>query len=204
VQINVITYWTICRNLNLRLMTKVRACKVVGQERSPRVKESVREWTFTLPRKLSLWELESWWILEYLESDRKGQKPNGLGRFFTIENILEHRCLKWACMTHLDIRNTSYGEKKGRELNWQFDFRPLKVKNRPDFFMCKWRATYIWKAFDEGYNFVLDLISIEGLHAKLWTPKVVGVRTMGILGLPFGNFGTKWHLGVGPMTRHKV
>jgi hypothetical protein len=51
----------------------------------------------------------------------------------------------------------------------------LKVRNRPDFLACKWRATYRWKAFDEGYNFASYLISIEGLHTKLWPPKVVGV-----------------------------
>jgi len=35
-------------------------------------------------------------------------------------------------MNHLDICSTSYGKKKGRESNWQFDSRPLKVGNRPD------------------------------------------------------------------------
>jgi hypothetical protein len=30
-----------------------------------------------------------------------------------------------------DICNPSYGQKKGRESNWQFDSRPLKVRNRP-------------------------------------------------------------------------
>jgi hypothetical protein len=74
-------------------------------------------------------------------------------------------------MTHLDTWNTSYGQKKGRESNWQFDFRPLKVCNRPDFLACRWCATYCWKAFDERYNFVLDLISIGGLQTKLWVPK---------------------------------
>jgi hypothetical protein len=28
--------------------------------------------------------------------------------------------------------NTSYDQKKGRESNWQFDSREVKVKNRPD------------------------------------------------------------------------
>jgi len=37
---------------------------------------------------------------------------------YIIENILERKCLKWARMTHLDILNTSYGQKKGWELNW--------------------------------------------------------------------------------------
>jgi len=38
-----------------------------------------------------------------------------------------------------------------------------------------WHATYRWKALDKGYNFALNLISIEGLHAKLWAPKVAEV-----------------------------
>ncbi len=35
--------------------------------------------------------------------------------------------------------------------------------------------TYHWKVVDEGYNFALDLISIGGLFAKLWCPKVAEV-----------------------------
>jgi len=57
--------------------------------------------------------------------------------------------------------------------------------------VCKWRATYHWKALNEGYNFALNLISIAGLHAKLWAPKVAGILVVRILGLPFGSLGTK-------------
>jgi hypothetical protein len=32
----------------------------------------------------------------------------------------------------------------------------------------------------------------------------MGVPIVGISGLPFGSLGTKWHLGVGPMARHRV
>jgi hypothetical protein len=71
-------------------------------------------------------------------------------------------------MTRLDNSNTSYGEKKGRESNWQFDSQPLKVKNRLNFLACKWSATYYWKSLDKGYIFALGLIAIGGLHAKLW------------------------------------
>jgi hypothetical protein len=42
------------------------------------------------------------------------------------------------------------------------------------------------------------------VHAKLWRPKVVGVPIVGISGLPFGSPGTKWHLGAGPVARHKI
>ncbi len=62
----------------------------------------------------------------------------------------------------------------------QIAIRPLKVGNRPDFLAFRWHATYFWKFIDNGYSFVLDLISIGGLHAKLWAPKVAKVLTVGI------------------------
>jgi hypothetical protein len=61
-----------------------------------------------------------------------------------------------------------------------------------------------WKALDKGYNFVLDLISIGGLHTKLWGPKVVGVPMLAISGLPLGSPGTKSHLDVSLVERHRV
>jgi hypothetical protein len=70
--------------------------------------------------------------------------------------------------------------------------------------MCRWRATYHWKTFDERYNFFLNLISIEGLHTKLWGPKVAGVPTLAISGLPSHLDLTKSHLDVGLMERHKI
>jgi hypothetical protein len=144
-----------------------------------RVQKSVKERTLTLPSEFPCWELESWWTHECSESDCKGQNPMAQGFFHTIGKILKHRCLKWVRITHLDIWNTSYGQKKGQESNCQFDSQPLKVKNHPNFLACRWHATYHWKTFDKGYNFVLDLISIGRLHRKLWGPKVVRVRISG-------------------------
>jgi len=84
------------------------------------------------------------------------------------------------------------------------DSQPLKVHNRPDFLAWRWCATYRRKAFDKGYNFALDLISIESFHAKLWAPKVTRVSSMGISRLPLGSPETKWHLGAGTMAKHKI
>ncbi len=69
--------------------------------------------------------------------------------------------------------------------------------------MCWWHATYHWKALNKGYNFALYLISIRGLHTKLWAPNVVRVLTLAISRLPFGNL-TKCDLDVGIMERHRV
>ncbi len=70
--------------------------------------------------------------------------------------------------------------------------------------MCRWLATYRWKALDERYNFALSLILIEGLYTKLWAPKVVRVSTLGISGLPLGSPRTKCHLDVALVERHRV
>ncbi len=55
---------------------------------------------------------ESWWTPEFSKGDCRGQNSMAWGVSYIIENILERRCLKWACMTHLDISNTSYGKRK--------------------------------------------------------------------------------------------
>jgi hypothetical protein len=102
------------------------------------------------------------------------------------------------------IWNTSYGQKKGRESNCQFDSQPEKVGNRPDLLSCRWRATYRWKALDESYNFALDLTSIWGLLAKLWGSKVAGVPASAISGPHAGVLGEKIHLDVSPMERCRV
>ncbi len=162
----------------------------------------MKEWTFTLPRELPFWGFESQWTSEFLEGNCRGQNSMNWEVFYIM--LLELTCLKWARMTHLDIWNINYGQKKERKSNWQFDSRPLKVKNRPDFLSCRWCATYHWKALDEGYNFALDLISIRGLHAKLWGPKIAEVSTLVISGFTFGSPGTKCHLDVGLVEKHTI
>jgi hypothetical protein len=163
----------------------------------PGVQKSVRERTFTLPSELPFWELESRWTPESSNSNFKGQNRMDWGIPYTIGKLLELKCLKWARMTHLDIWNTSYGQKKGQESNCQFDSWSLKVKNRPNFLAFRWHATYYWKNIDKGYNFALDLISIGGLHTKLWDPKVAKVPILAISGLSFKSSRKKCHLDVG-------
>jgi hypothetical protein len=110
---------------------------------------------------------------------------------------LKCRCRKWPRMSHSDICSTSYGRKKGRESNWQFDSRPLKVRNRPDPSVCRWSATHCWKALEESYKFASDLIPIRGLSWELWISKVPGVQTRIVLRLLFGSPETKSHSEVG-------
>jgi len=97
------------------------------------------------------------------------------------------------------ICTLSYEQKKGRESNWQFDSRPLKVGNRPDLDVCRRSATWRWKALEESYKIVLDLIPIRGLNKKLWMPKVLGVQPRIVPGLLLGSPEKKCHSDVAPV-----
>jgi hypothetical protein len=141
-------------------------------------------------------KLESYGTPKNSELNCRGQISLHLNVLGVVENLLKCRCPKWPRMSHLDICSPSYGQKKGRESNWQFDSRPLKVGNwpLPD---IRWQsATWRWKALEESYNFGSDLILIGGWGEKLWSPKVPGVQTGTVSGLHFGSPGTKSHLDV--------
>ncbi len=134
---------------------------------------------------------------ENSELDCRGQNTSYWGVLYTVGKFSKCRCLKWPHMSHLDIRSTSYGWKKGRESNCQFDSRPLKVGNRPDPGVCRWSETHCWKALEENYKFASDLVPIGGWGEKLWTPKVLGVQTGTVSRLHFGSPGKKCHSDVG-------
>jgi hypothetical protein len=99
--------------------------------------------TLTFP-KMGIWESSG--TYENLEFDCKGQNILPWGVLSTVGKVLKCRCWKWPCMSHLDICSTRYGWKKGRESNWQFDSRPLKVGNRPDPGVCRWSVTHRWES----------------------------------------------------------
>jgi len=119
--------------------------------------------------------LESFGTLATSELDRRGQNTSSWGVFCTVGKVLKCRCPKWPRMSHLNVCSPSYGQKKGRESNWQFDSRPLKVRNRPNSDVCRRSATWRWKDLKESYKIASELIPIGGLNKKLWMPKVPGV-----------------------------
>jgi hypothetical protein len=110
-----------------------------------------------------------------LELDCRGQNTSPWNVFYTFWKVLKRRCRKWPGMSHSDICSTSYVRKKGRESNWQFDSRPLKVGNRSNLGACRQSAIHRWKALKESYKFALNLILIGGLSKELWAAKVLGV-----------------------------
>jgi hypothetical protein len=117
-----------CHNPNLALVTKARAWKGVGQKCNLKITftllkvwKTLREWTHTPPSGLPLWEFESLLSPKSSKSDLKGQNSLNWGLPYTIEKFLRLKCLKWVCMIHLKVYNTSYGWKKGWESECQID-----------------------------------------------------------------------------------
>jgi len=117
---------------------------------------------------------------------------------------LKRRCLKWPRMAHLDIYSPSYGQKKNRESNCQFDSRPLKVGNRPLPDVTSRSATRSWKALDESYNFGLELVPIRVWGEELWPSKVPGLQPGTVSGLQLASPGKKSHLDVASAESYRI
>ncbi len=132
------------------------------------------------------WDLESCRTPECLEFKSKAQNYSQWGVICVIGKVLKLRYRKWPRIGHLDIYSPSYGQKKGRESNWQFDSRPLKVRNRPFPDIQFESATRRWKDLDEDYNFGWDFVAIRLCSRELWALKVPGLQS----GQFRDNFGT--------------
>ncbi len=143
-------------------------------------------------------DLESSRTPEPLELDSRGQNTSPWGVLYIVGKVLKCRCPKWPRMSHLDICSSSYGQKKGRESNWQFDSRPLKVRNRPLLNICRRSAMGHWKAFKESYNFGSDLTPIKGRSQEIWVSKVPGVQPGIVSGLLLGSPRKMCHSDVAP------
>jgi hypothetical protein len=102
-------------------------------------------------------DLESFGTPECLEFDSKAQNTSHWGVLGVIGN--------------LDICSPSYGQKKGRESNWQFDSRPLKVGNRPLPDLRIEIAIRRWKDLDEGYKFDSSLSQSDFAVGSYELPK---------------------------------
>jgi hypothetical protein len=138
------------------------------------------------PNTPKVGDLESSGTPECLEFDSKAQNTSHWGVLGVIGKVLKRRYRKCPRIGHLDICSPSYGQKKGRESNWQFDSRSLKVGNQPAPDVRWGSATRRWKDLNEGYNIGSDLVPIRGRGEELWLFKVPGVQPGHIR----DNFGT--------------
>jgi hypothetical protein len=118
--------------------------------------------------KVGSWNLPG---LLKTQSSIVGVKTSCIGVFLMLlEKVLKCRCPKWPRMSHLDICSPSYGQKKGRESNWQFDSWPLKVGNwhLPD---VQWQnATCCWKLSRRATTLVQTLFQSDFVVGRYELP----------------------------------
>jgi len=155
---------------------------------------------FTLP-KVGKWSPPG--LLKTQKTIWKVKSPRIDAFFISMESSWS-RCPKWPRMGHLDICSPSYGQKKGRESNCQFDSRPLKVGNQPLPDVAWGSATRRWKALDEGYNFGWDLVPIRVRGEELWTSKVPRLQPETVSRLQLGSPGKNSHLDVASVESCRV
>jgi hypothetical protein len=193
-------YWRLGWHWKWKCICVIRWCKTPQCLSQPYFGQ-VWGWSPTLGKSE---DLESSGTLECSELDSKGQNTAHWGVLGVVGKVLKRKYRKCPRIGNSDICSPSYGQKKGRESNWQFDSRPLKVGNRclPD--IRSERATWRWKDLDEGYNFGSDLVAIQVCSRELWWFKVLGVPpgqfrdNFGtISGLHFGSPGNLCDLDVG-------
>jgi hypothetical protein len=140
---------------------------------------------------------------ECLELGSKSRNTLRWGVLGVIEKVLKPRYRKWPHIGHSDICSPSYGQKKGKESNLQFDSRSLKVRNQPLPDVALKSATRRWKALDESYNFGLGLVSIRVRGEELWPSKVPGLQPRIVSGLHFGSPNKMCHSNVASAVRCK-
>jgi hypothetical protein len=128
------------------------------------------------PNTCKVGDLESFGTRKCLEFDSKAQNTSHWSVLGVIGKVLKRKYRKCPRIGHLDICSPSYGQKKGRESNLQFDSRPLKVGNLPLSDIRFESVTWRWKDLDSGYNFGLDLVTIGLCNRELWPSKVPGVQ----------------------------
>jgi hypothetical protein len=105
------------------------------------------------PNTWKSWRFGILWDSRMFRARHQGPKHLALGCSCVIGKVLKRRYRKCPRIGNSDICSSSYGQKKGRKSNWQFDSRPLKVRNRPIPDVRFESATWRWKDFDEGYDF---------------------------------------------------
>jgi hypothetical protein len=133
--------------------------------------------------------------------DCRGQNTSHWSVSYIIGKLSKFRCWKWARMGHLDIYNTSYGKKKGRESvklavwlpttkSWELT-RPQCVQVECDTPLESSRGEL---------QVCFRPHSIGDLNKELWPRKIPGVQ----IGIISGSPGTKIHSDVGAIERHRV
>jgi hypothetical protein len=120
-----------------------------------------------IPKATSTWGVGVMWTTKSLGNNCRDQNPLDWRVFYIIEKLLKCKCLKWAHITHLDIWNIKLWPKERSGVKLTVWLSTTKSEKSTRFPYVQVACDILLKALEKGYNFSLNLISIEGLHTKL-------------------------------------
>jgi hypothetical protein len=162
--------------------------------------ESARDEAQWLPSALPLWELHLCESCQCLEPWLEREKCTKLGHQDTIRKVLKRRCFKCPHIVHLYMIFMSYDQKKRQESNWEFDSQPQILESKSQM-RSNWGMLYVViKIFLRFIRYCHRIFRKKTCFEKHMSIQSFGATRVPILGLPFGNFGEKWHLDVVPMS----
>jgi hypothetical protein len=103
--------WECFQFINIHVaQCKIMICILCNSCVGTSLLEECKDDTHTL--EMGTWE--SFGTPKTSEFDCRGQNTSPWGVLHAIWKLLECRCQKWPCMSHLDICSTSCSKKKGR------------------------------------------------------------------------------------------
>jgi len=150
--------------------------------------------------------MESRWTFEISEIDLRDQNSIACDVLYIIRKLLERRCLKWAHIAHLDIWNTSYGQKKGRPV-WpptrksreSTRFTWLQTTCHIPLESSWWELQlFFWSHFDQRSSCKVMRLQSRGSPCW-WDSPLARFRDSHA-----GVLGEKNHLDVGPVERSRI
>jgi len=148
-------------------------------------------------------ELESSGTPECSELDRKGKNTLHWAVLSVIGKVLKRRYRKWPRIGHLDICRPSYGHKKGRESNCQFDSRPQK--SGIDLFpTSELRVRYVIGKISTRATSLVQTSSRSNLPVGSYELPKSRDNFETISGLQLGSPGNLCHLDVAPTGHRRV
>jgi hypothetical protein len=114
--------------------------------------ENVKDEAQWFPSPFPLWELHLCGSCKCSEPWLKSKKNTKLGPQDIITKVLKFRCSKCPHIVHLDLICMSCDQKKGRESNWEFDYRPQIPRKQGSNEVQLRHVIHHWKDLFEGYK----------------------------------------------------
>jgi hypothetical protein len=161
------------------------------------------------PNTSKVGDLESSKTPECLEFNRKAQNTSHWGVLGVIGKVLKRRYRKWPRIGHLDICSPGYGQKKGRESNYQLPTTKSResTSSRPPNWECNTSLERSRQGLQVWFRPCCDQTLQSGVMSSQspgTPPETLSRQISGLQPRSPGSPRKKWHSGVGAAECHRV